>query len=60
MLPSTPKSQFINPTNNQLMRTFLSLSAAYIAAGIFAVLCVQSATFQTTHSGTQNYVRVIR
>jgi len=42
------------------MKTGLTWLATYIAAGIFAVMCVQSATFQTTHSGTQPYVRVIR
>jgi len=46
------------------MRTFLSLSAAYVAAGFFGVCFVQTALQSPlqshTHSGTQNYVRVIR
>jgi len=41
------------------MRTFLSLSAAYVAAGIFAVVFINEATFNS-HSNTQPYVRVVR
>ena len=41
------------------MRQFASYLAAYVAAGVFAVVAVQSATFQS-HSGSQDYVQVIR
>jgi len=41
------------------MKSFLSLLAAYVAAGGFAVAAVNSMTLQS-HSGTQTYVRVIR
>ncbi len=41
------------------MKSFLSVLAAYVAAGAFCVVAVNSATFQG-HSGTQVYNRVIR
>ena len=41
------------------MKSFLSLLAAYAAAGGFAVAAVNSMTLQS-HSGAQPYVRVIR
>jgi hypothetical protein len=41
------------------MKSFLSVLAAYAAAGGFAVAAVNSMTLQS-HSGTQSYVRVIR
>jgi len=41
------------------MRSFLSVLAAYVAAGGFAVAAVNSMTLQS-HSNTQSYVRVIR
>ena len=41
------------------MKSFLSLLAAYAAAGGFAVAAVNSMTLQS-HSATQPYVRVIR
>tara|TARA_R100000329_G_scaffold123714_1_gene102226 strand:+ start:202 stop:327 length:126 start_codon:yes stop_codon:yes gene_type:complete len=41
------------------MQQFVSYLAAYMAAGIFAVVAVQSATFQS-HSGSQDYIQVIR
>jgi len=44
------------------MRTFLSLSATYIVAGLFGVCLVQTALQSPlqSHSNTQPYVRVIR
>lgn len=41
------------------MKSLLSLLAAYVAAGGFAVAAVNSMTFQS-HSNTQPYVRVVR
>ena len=41
------------------MKSFLSLLAAYAAAGGFAVAAVNSMTLQS-HSGSQPYVRVVR
>ena len=41
------------------MKSFVSLLAAYVAAGGFAVAAVNSMTLQS-HSGTQSYVRVVR
>ena len=41
------------------MKSFLSVLAAYVAAGAFGVAAVNSMTLQS-HSGTQTYVRVIR
>mgnify|MGYP003314550007 FL=1 len=40
------------------MKTFLSLLAAYVAAGSVAVIAVNNMSFES-HSGTQAYVRVI-
>ena len=44
------------------MKSFLSLFAAYVAAGAFGVAVVQTAMDQPLqqHSGTQSYVRVVR
>ena len=46
------------------MKTFLSLFAAYVAAGAFGVAVVHNASESLqqsfTHSGTQRYVRVVR
>ena len=44
------------------MKTFLSLSAAYVAAGVFGVCFVQTALQSPlqSHSNTQPYVRVVR
>lgn len=41
------------------MKSFLSLLAAYVAAGGFAVAAVNSMTLQS-NSGTQPYIKVIR
>ena len=41
------------------MKSLLSLLAAYMVAGGFAVTAVSQMTLQS-HSGTQPYVRVIR
>ena len=41
------------------MKSFLSLLAAYTAAGVFAVAFVSNIS-APSHSGTQTYVRVIR
>ena len=41
------------------MRQFVSHLAAYVAAGVFTVVAIQSATFQS-HSGSQDYIQVIR
>ena len=41
------------------MKSFLSVLAAYAAAGGFAVAAVNSMTLQS-HSGSQVYNRVIR
>ena len=41
------------------MNSFLSLLAAYVAAGGFAVAAVSQMTLQS-HSGSQVYNRVIR
>jgi|TARA_Y100000033_G_scaffold30261_1_gene28837 hypothetical protein len=46
------------------MKSFVSLFAAYVAAGAFGVAVIQTAgeSLQQsfTHSGTQRYVRVVR
>jgi len=44
------------------MNTFLSLFAAYVAAGAFGVAFVQTALTEPLqqHSGTQQLVRVVR
>ena len=46
------------------MKTFVSLFAAYVAAGAFGVAVVHNASESLqqsfTHSGTQSYVRVVR
>jgi hypothetical protein len=44
------------------MRTFLSLFAAYVAAGVFGVAFVQTALQAPLqqNSGTQPFVRVVR
>lgn len=41
------------------MNQLRNLLAAYLAAGLFSVVLVQQATFQS-HSGSQPYVRVVR
>lgn len=41
------------------MRTFVSVLAAYVAAGAFGIAFVNSMTVPS-HSGTQTFVRVIR
>tara|TARA_R100000479_G_scaffold146320_1_gene81782 strand:+ start:340 stop:474 length:135 start_codon:yes stop_codon:yes gene_type:complete len=44
------------------MKTFLSVFAAYVAAGAFGVAFVQTAlqTAVIQHSGTQAHIRVVR
>lgn len=46
------------------MKSFVSLFAAYVAAGAFGVAVVHNASESLqqsfTHSGTQRYVRVVR
>ena len=46
------------------MNTFVSLFAAYVAAGAFGVAVVHNASESLkqsfTHSGTQQFVRVVR
>jgi hypothetical protein len=46
------------------MKTFLSVFAAYVAAGAFGLAVVHNATESLqqsfTHSGSQRYVRVVR
>lgn len=44
------------------MKTFLSVFAAYVAAGVFGVAFVQTALESPLqqHSGTQQFVRVVR
>lgn len=43
------------------MKTFLGLFAAYVAAGTFGVMFIQTALESSLqqHSGTQRYVRVV-
>ena len=57
-LPTRPNDQ---PTQ-LIMKSFLSLFAAYVAAGAFGVAVVQTAMEQPLqqHSGTQQFVRVVR
>ena len=45
-----------------IMKTALSFLIAYVAAGFFGVLYVQTALDSTLqqHSGTQAYVQVVR
>ena len=47
-----------------IMKSFLSLFAAYVAAGAFGLAVVHNASESLqqsfTHSGTQRYVRVVR
>lgn len=41
------------------MNQLRNLLAAYLAAGLFGVVFLQQATYQS-HSGSQSYVRAIR
>ena len=61
--PTETLSTNVNePTSLTTMKTFLSVFAAYVAAGAFGVAFVQTAMVEPLqhHSGTQSYVRVVR